>query len=184
MDITELDAESVIEETSQASNLLQRAQERRQQRETHLYLDVPTWDGDLVAEYRILDPNEMKLVAEQAAARMRTNHLEPGENGIALIASMCVGLHVVDRETSERVPIMDEFGVVNYSRIAKFLGKSHILKTQSDAVKYLMSERDPDDPDKYIVNLVAITLHANAVQSWMRDTSKRTVDLEALLGEF
>jgi hypothetical protein len=182
MTIPDID-QPVIEETSQAVNLLQKAQERRQKRETHLYLDVPTWDGDLIAEYRILDPDEMRLVADATAARIRQGNAEPGSNDMGLLNAMCVGLHVFDREDNKRVPILDEFGIVNYTRIAKFLGKDHILKTANDAIKYLMSERDPDDEDKYIVNLVAISLHANSVQRWMRDTSKRTVDLEALLGE-
>lgn len=173
----------VIEETSQATNLLQAAQERRQQRETHLYLDVPTWDGDLIAEYRILTPEEMKAIASNTAARMRNGGLEPGSNDMVLINAMCCGLHLRDPESGDRVALTDEFGVVNYARVAKKLGKDHILKDSFDAIKYLMSERDPEDPDKYIVNLVAITLHANAVQRWMRDTSKRTVDLEAILGE-
>lgn len=181
MTIPEID-KPVIEENSQATNLLRQAQERRQKRETHLFLDVPTWDGDLIAEYRILDPDEMRRVAEQTAARMR-NGAEPGSNDIGLISAMCVGLHVLDRETGDRIPITDGFGHVNYARIATYLGKDHILRTTSDAIKYLMSERDPDDEDKYIVNLVAISLHANTVQRWMRDPSKRSVDLEALLGE-
>src|SRR3954468_24834280 len=137
--------EPVIEETSRAANLLQKAQERRQKRETHLYLDVPTWDGDLVAEYRILDPDEMRMLADQTAARLRQGDAEPGSNDMDLLNAMCVGLHVFDREETKLEPIIDDFGIVNFTRIDKFLGKQHILKTAFDAIKYLMSERDPDD---------------------------------------
>ena len=172
----------LIEETSSAVNILQKAQERRQKRETHLFLDVPTWDGDLVAEYRILDPDEMKAMAEKSIARAR-NGAEPGANDIALIMATHVGLHVLDRETGERVAITDDFGHVGYGRIAKFLGKELVLRNTVDSIKYLMSERDPDNSDSYIVNLIAISLHSQSIQRWMRDPSKRTLDLEDLLGE-
>lgn len=170
------------DEVSGAASLLQKAQERRQKREAHLFLDVPTWGGDLIAEYRILNPDEMKRVATTALAN-NNGVKEPGANDIALINAMCVGLHVWDSEKEERVPITDEFGHVNYGRIANFLGKSHVIKNSADAVKYVMSERDPDNPDNYIVNLVAISLHAAEIQRWVRDPSKRRVNLEALLGE-
>jgi hypothetical protein len=40
-----------VDTASAASTLLQKAQERRQKRESTLFLDVPTWDGDLIAEH-------------------------------------------------------------------------------------------------------------------------------------
>jgi hypothetical protein len=171
-----------VDTASAANTLLQKAQERRQKRESTLFLDVPTWDGDLIAEYAILDPDAMKAFASQAAANAR-NGAEPGSNDMLLIARMCVGLHVWDGEANKRVSIIDEFGHVGYDRIAKFLGKDHILTSQAEAIKYVMSERDKNDPDKYVVNLIAINLHAASIQKWMRDTSKRSVNLEELLGE-
>jgi hypothetical protein len=184
MSSTDLYQEEVpqVDTASAASTLLQKAQERRQKRESTLFLDVPTWDGDLIAEYRILGPDEMKAFSTKALARAR-NGAEPGANDMALIAAMCVGLYVMDPDTSKREPITDEFGHVGYNRIASFLGKEHVIDSQAEAIKYLMSERDKNDPDKYVVNLIAINLHAASIQRWMRDTSKRSVDLEALLGE-
>ena len=169
--------------TSNALTILQKAQEKRQKRESHLFLDVPSWDGDLIAEYRILDPDEMKASADRAMLISRNGGSKPGDNDIQMIISMHVGLHVLDRATGKREAITDEYGHVGFDRIAIYLGKEHLIESQADAVKYLMSERDEKDPDKFVVNIVAITLHANAIQNWMRDTSKRKVDLGALLGE-
>lgn len=172
-----------VDTVSGAASLLQKAQERRQQRETTLFLDVPTWDGDLIAEYAILGPDQMKTLTQKLINNSKNGNAEPGSNDIELLNAHCVGLYVRDPDSGDRLPVEDEFGIVNYARMARQLGKEHTLKTAAETIKYLMSERDKDDPDKYIVNLIAISLHAAAVQRWMRDPSKRSVDLEALLGE-
>lgn len=170
------------DQASPVQNLLADAQERRAKREVHLFLDVPTWDGDLVAEYKVFDPDEIQRLAQKLAAASR-NGAQPGDNDIAVIIAAHVGLHILDPATGKRVAIEDEFGHVGYDRIAKFLGKEDILKSQSDTIKYLTGERDKDDPNVWKTNLVAITMHANAINRWMRDPSKRTVSLEDLLGE-
>ena len=171
-----------LDETNTAQNLIQQAQDRRAKRETHLFLDIPTWDGDLIGEYKILGPDAMKALAEASVARSR-NNAEPGSNDIAAIIAMHVGLHILDRETGKRVAITDEFGHVGFDRIAKFLGQEDILHSQADAIKYLTGDRDKDDPKKFTVNIVALMTHASTIQRWSRDPSKRTFSLEEILGE-
>ncbi|HEY7414424.1 MAG TPA: hypothetical protein VH593_04470, partial [Ktedonobacteraceae bacterium] len=87
-----------------------------------------------------------------------------------------------DPETGERVPIEDEYGHVGYNRIAAVLGKEDELQSNSDVVRYLMSERNDDG--SWTENIAAISIHANAISRWMRDPSKRGVDLDDLLGEY
>jgi hypothetical protein len=98
-----------------------------------------------------------------------------------VIVAASVGLYMRDPDTRERVAIDDEYGHVGYDRIAKMLGKDDELRSNADAVRYLMSERDEDGG--WVENNMAISLHANAIGRWMRDPSKRGVDLDELLGE-
>lgn len=169
---------------ARSQSLLQAAEQRRSERETSLFLDVPTWNGDLIAEYRVVEPKKLRKMAEAAMRQARNNgaEIEPGANDLRLIVASCVGLYMKDPETGERVPIEDEFGHVGYDRIAALLGKDDEIKSNTEAVKYLTGEREEDGSWTY--NIVAVSMHADAIAKWTRDPSKRGLDLEALLGEF
>lgn len=170
-------------DSARGLSLLQDAEQRRAEREHSLFLDVPTWNGDLIAEYRVPSPDNLRKLAEAAIRRVRSNNgkNEPGANDVSLIAAANVGLYMKDPETEDRVPIEDEVGHVGYDRIATTLGKDGELQSQFDVIRYMMAERNDDGT--YTQNVLAISMHANAIQRWMRDTSKRGVDLEDLLGE-
>lgn len=171
-------------ETARGLSLLQQAEERRAKRENHLFLDIPTWDGDLIAEYRVVPPSELKVMAERALRRQRNGaESSPAQSDIDLILSACVGLYAFDREDGERVAIEDEFGHVGFNRIMSILGKEDEIKSASEAVKYLMADRDDDGG--WVENTVAISMHGDRIGRWMRDTSRKGVTaLEELLGEF
>ena len=168
-------------EMAKATSLLQAAEERRAKRETNLFLDVPSWDGDLVAEYKIIPPKEMTLIAERVARKFKQNSNDATIGDIELIIHSCVGLHMLDPDTGKRVAIEDEFGIVGYDRIASVLGKEDEVKSNADAVRYLTAERAEDG--SWEENVTAINQHAQRIQRWMRDPSKRTVDLQELLSE-
>jgi hypothetical protein len=168
-------------QNAQGVSLLKKAEERRQEREHTLFLDVPSWDGDLIAEYRVVLTDDMKKIAEAALRRSRNGSGQPAANDISVIAAACVGLYIKDPETGERVPIEDEYGHVGYDRIANVLGKQDELKSNSDAIRYVMGERTKDGG--WVENITAISIHANTIGKWMRDPSKSNVDLEDLLGE-
>jgi hypothetical protein len=168
---------------AQSLSILKDAQKRRQEREHTLFLAVPSWDGDLICEYRVVPPDELTRVAERAVQRARNNgKVQPASNDIAMIVAACVGLYVKHPETGERVPVEDEFGHVGYNRIAKVLGKEDEIKSNADAVRYLMAERDEEGG--WTENIMAMSLHANSIGKWTRDPGRRGVDLEELLGEF
>lgn len=172
-------------ETARGLSLLQDAEQRRAKRQNHLFLDIPTWDGDLVAEYKVVAKKDLKVMAERALRRQRNSNgsdADPAQNDIDLILTACVGLHAFDRDTGERVAIEDEAGHVGYDRITEILGRDDI-KSASDAVRYLMADRDDDGG--WVENVVAISMHGDRIGRWMRDTSRKGASaLEEILGEF
>jgi hypothetical protein len=163
------------------ASLLQQADKRRLERERNLFLDVPSWDGDLVAEYRVVPKEELRLIAERAMRRAKNKESRAIENDMDLLATANVGLHARDPESGDRVPIEDGYGIVTYGRIAPILGKEEEIKSNSDAIRYLMAERNNDGT--WQENIVAIGIHAQSVSRWMRDPSKRGTSLEDMLGE-
>src|SRR5262245_42355770 len=167
-------------------SLLRDAERKRSQRSTSLFLDIPTWDGLLVGEYRVQDPEKLRKMAQNMARAMRATNgkdMEPGINDITTIIACNVGLYARDPDTGENVPIEDEAGHVGYDRICKVLGRDEITSNR-EAVKYLMGERDEDDPTKWVHNVVAVSVHADKIAKWMRDPSRHGIDIEELLGEF
>jgi hypothetical protein len=165
----------------QGLSLLKEAQQRRQARERTLFLDVPSWDGDLVCEYRVVSPDGLKKLAEKAMRRNRNGNAEAGANDVLMIIASAVGLYIKNPENGERVAIEDEFGHVSYNRIANILGKEDEIKSNVEAVRYLMGERDEDGG--WVENIMAMSLHANAIAKWMKDPSKHGVEIDDLLGE-
>lgn len=176
------DATDIVE-ASRATSLLKSAQKRREERESHLFIDIPSWNGDMVGEYKIIPKDHMMKLAKRVAAKMRTNGNDSTPGDIELIVHSCVGLYVRDPETGDRVPIEDEFGIVDFGRIAEVLGVEDQIQSSSDAVRYLTGERDDDSDEGWSENVEAINQHAQRISRWMRDPSKRTVDLQDLLSE-
>lgn len=168
-------------DSAQSLTLLQEAQKKRQARERTLFLDVPSWNGDLIAEYRVVPPEDLKRIAEGALRRARNGSPEPAENDVSMIVAACVGLYMKNPEDGQRVALEDEFGIVKFNRIAHMLGKDDEIKDNRTAVRYLMSERDENGG--WTPNVLAISLHANAIAKWTKDPSKRDIDVDELLGE-
>ena len=162
-------------------SLLRDAEQKRSEREKSLFLDIPSWDGSLIGEYRLIDKNELTKLAERQIRRFRQGDRDTLKNDIELIVLSCVGLYARDPESGDRVSIEDEFGIVKYDRIGKVLGKDEEIKSASDAVKYLTAEREENGV--WEENSIAIGIHAQSISRWMRDPSKRTFDIEELLGE-
>lgn len=170
-------------ENARGASLLKSAEQRRAQREKHLFLDIPSWDGDLIGEYALIEKENMVRIAERMARKMRQDGADATIGDIELIVQACVGLHARDPQTGDRVPIEDEFGIVKFDRIASVLGVEDQIKSNADAVRYLTAERSDDDDDDWTENVTAINRHAAQISRWMRDPSRRSVDLEALLSE-
>jgi hypothetical protein len=181
-DNKELEGVGTALQNAQGLSLLKEAEKRRQEREHTLFLDVPSWDGDLIAEYRVVPPDDIRRIAEAALRRSRNgNRSEVASNDVLVIATACVGLYVKNPENDERVPIEDDFGHVRYDRIAHVLGKQDEIKSSSEAIRYLMGERTKEGG--WTENIMAISIHANAIGKWMRDPSRSDVDLDDILGE-
>lgn len=169
-------------ENARGVSLLRDAQKRRDARTKNLFLDIPTWDGLLCAEYEIIPKEELRVMGERAQRKIRAGEIDASVFDVDLIIRAGVGLYSRDPDTGDRVPIEDEFGLVGFDRIAIVLDKEAQIDSQQKAVRYLMAERGDDD-DTWVENVIAISMHAKAISRWMRDPSKRSLDLDELLGE-
>jgi hypothetical protein len=168
------DTSSAAEEARGVS-LLREAAKRREQSGDTLFLEVPTWGGDLIAEYKVIDRQRLEGLIQRIQKESRNGNSSSARTAadIDLLVEANVGLYAFDAEASlerddeGRVAIEDEIGTVTYSRIGPILGKE--FPSVRAAVLYLMKD-----------NGLAITAHAVIVARWMRDPSKTAEQLMAL----
>lgn len=167
---------------ARGASLIRQAEQTRQKRENSLFLDIPSWDGALIGEYRIIDKIVLQKLTERQIRRFRSGDRDTVKNDIELILTACVGLWARDPESGDRVAIEDDVGIVKFDRIAQVLGKGEEIKSAIEAVKYLTAEVRRED-GTWEENSMAIGIHSQSIGRWMRDPSKRSLDIEDLLGE-
>jgi hypothetical protein len=176
---------------ARSKSLLDRAKAKRAERESHLFIDVPSWDGDLIAEYRVLGAKELDVMSENAARKIRAGESDQIHADLDLIAKAAVGLHMIDPESGDRVPLEDDNGKVGYDRAAHVLGVfddptvSPKVDSVYKTINFLFGEKKEGGQEgEWVENPTAVTMHAQRIARWMRDPSKSGLNvLEEILGE-
>jgi hypothetical protein len=162
-------------EEARGVSLLREAAARREQSGDTLFLEVPTWGGDLIAEYKVIDRQRLEALIQRIQKESRNGNSSSARTAadIDLLVEANVGLYAFDAEASlgggddeGRVAIEDEIGMVTFGRVGPILGKE--FPSVRAAVLYLMKD-----------NGLAITAHAVIVARWMRDPSKTAEQLMA-----
>lgn len=177
-DETDLDlaagAESTAAEEAKGISLLRHAEQRRAESKDALFLDVPSWNGDLIAEYRVVDRTRLETMVRKIQQEAKgNNNTARTQADIDLILEANVGLYAYDaeggpEEADRRAPIEDDLGLVPYTRVSMVLGKNGMINSARAAVLYLFKD-----------NAVAISAHALTIARWMRDPSKDPLAEEA-----
>lgn len=170
--------ETTAPEEAKGISLLRKADKSRAKRTNTLYLDVPSWAGDLIAAYRVVDRQRLETMVRkiQQEAKSGSDSSARTAADIDLILEANVGLYAYDPEggpepEDRRAPIEDDLGVVPFNRFGDILlrirpedreGKpAPRLNSARAVVLYAMED-----------NAVAISAHALMIARWMRDPSK------------
>ena len=146
-------------------SLLAQIKARRDERAADEFLDlpIPTWGGELVARYEVVDRDTLE--------RMIARRNPSAQVDADFLVRACSGIYMLDGDTGELVPVPGHYeGEV--ARYDAALGEALSLDAGSgrELVTYLFRD-----------NVVAISSHALKVLRWMQDTSREVDD--ALLGE-
>lgn len=172
-------------EEAKGISLLRGAAERRENRVHNLFLDVPSWDGDVIAEYSVVNRPKLESMARKISAESKGGNESSLRTAadIDFILEACVGLYAYDpegeTEESRRVPIMDDLGKVPYNRfgdiLVKIAGEGRTVKAAPRSAREVvlkMFAKDQEDPS------VPISAHAMIIARWMRDPSKPMTSLD------
>lgn len=182
-------ARTTAAEEARGVSLLQEAEHEREHRDDTLYLDIPSWGGDLIGAYRPIERTRLETMIRKIMKETRKSRGPNSDTNartaadIDLITATCIGIYARDpgwdgREDAEesRVPVLVGSDPATYGTINEVLRKPQI-RSQRDAVLYLFakppSEGGPGgDPG------VPISAHALTIARYMRDPSKDPTDLE------
>lgn len=122
----------------------------------YLDLPIPTWNGDLVARYQVIERRQAERLQQQFAKAKGG-----GDSDLDFIIRACVSIWMPDADgTLVRVETDDGRPVRYDGQLAQLLGLDDPQMTARQIVGYLFRE-----------NQIAISAHANRVATWMQDTS-------------
>lgn len=178
-------AETTAVEEAKGVSLLRKAAERREKRVHAAFIDVPSWDGDLIAEYQVVNRGKLETMARKISAESKGGNESSLRTAadIDFIVEACVGLYAYDpegdSEEARRVAITDDLGKVPYTRFGDILVRiagegrtvTHAPRTAREVVLKTFA-KDNEDP------AVPISAHAMMIARWMRDPSKAPTTLD------
>jgi hypothetical protein len=159
----ELDIEpgtDAAEVAADSRSLLDRIKSRRDEREDVLTIDIPSWDGDLQAKYRVVDRAEIEKMVRRIRIRSTGNGNTGSQADTDFLINACVGVIAVDDETNVERPLTSGYTM----ELAEMLGRPEIT-TPRELVAYLFKG-----------NTIALGAHAIKVARWMQDTTKPVED--------
>lgn len=138
-----------------AGSLIDRVRARREERvaDEHLDLPVPTWGGELVARFRVVD----SVIFERIAKRLQSGKTDTGADADFLCAA-CAGVFVRDDDGPLEAVLCDGKPVAFDKGLADVLGVE--VERAREVVYYLVKD-----------NQLALSLFAVKVINWMQDTS-------------
>lgn len=173
-------AETTAAEEALGESLLRKAQKARHERDDVLYLDIPSWDGDIVGAYRVLDRTTMERLIRKITKESKNGNSSANlrtKADIDLIVRACVGLYARNPDSDAEEGSHDDLVQLKvgdepatYGSINELLKSDQIRDTNS-AVMYLFA-KDGGDAG------VAISAHALTIARYMQDPSKDPTDLE------
>lgn len=145
---------------------LARIKARRDERlsDESLRLEIPTWDGDLIARYKVLRRNKWEEIIKRSRKDVGAD--------LDFIAQACIGIIMRDPESGEHIELQEGGEPIRFDeRLARMLDFTPPDKSPVRAiVMYMFKGND-----------VSTAAHAATIARWMTNTSAEVAD--AVVGE-
>ncbi len=140
-----------------------RAKRRERSKRTTVKLPIPGWSDALVAEYRVIDWDELKRIADEVEKSRSPRATLYGH--VQTLVSACVGFYVKPDSKTDLVPLnetVDEFGEAPVLYDTRLVQATGIEPSEPKARAILRALFDDD----YLV-----TLHHNEYMEWRGEAS-------------
>ncbi len=150
-------------------SVLDRVKRRRTNKADTLWIDIPSWGGDMKAEYQVLDPDEVQKMIRRVQARQRKGGDQRYDStpDLDFLVKACIGVKAVDAETEEEQVLASgyEMKLVEMLDPQDEDGNPITIRDQRGLVAYLVKH-----------NGIALAAHAQKIARWMQDTAKPVED--------
>lgn len=143
-----------------SKSLLDRIKAARDERPDELEIDIPSWDGDLQAKYRVVHRAEVEKMVRRIRSRTHGNGQTGSTADVDFLINACIGVQAYDADTDTTQHLTNGYTM----ELAEMLGKTEITNPRQ-LVAYLFKG-----------NTIAIGAHAIKVARWMQDTTKSVED--------
>lgn len=164
---------SAAEQAIDSKSILQKIQDRRNEREDILTTDIPTWDGELRAKYQVVDRADIeKMIRKARISSAQRNGASATEGDTDFLIKACVGVIGYDSETDTEFGITDGYTMELAGMLDPKYPRGHPMEGQPVPITH------PRELVAYLFkwNGVAIALHGQKIARWMQDTSKPVED--------
>lgn len=150
-------------------SVLDRVKKRRTNTVDTLWLDIPSWGGDMRAEYQVLDPDEVQKMIRRVQARQRKGEDKRYDStpDLDFLIKACINVKAIDPETDEEQHLTKGFVM----ELVEMLDPK-------DQDENPIEIKDPRGLVAYLVkyNGIALAAHAQKIARWMQDTAKPVED--------
>lgn len=157
------------EELSQSA--LDRIVRRRQERSDILEIDIPSWDGDLIACYQVLGRQDLERMIRTIRARARDQKgtATGGDADLDFLIKACVEVKGYDQESDQKFHISDGYDMDLAGKITLYdeFENEIEVKNPRQLVACMLGKKDSS---------IALAAHSVKVARWMQDTSKNPIE--------
>lgn len=173
MDVTEQDAAPELgadgdaAEVARGQSLLDRAQQRREERKGTEEFNIPTWGGELLARYKVVPRRELnKIINKGRGKKGEAADRADVESDCDFLIKACVGIVARDIDTEEREEVASGYN----EDLTRKLNKEDKIGSARELVLYMFSDKEGK------ANTVALGAHCMKVARWMQDPSRPVDD--------
>lgn len=153
-------------------SVLDRIKKRRDEAEDFLTIDIPSWDGDLRAKYKVLDRDYVEKMIRRIRARANGAATSGIEAEADFLIEACVEILGYDAENDKEFHVANGYGADLSAALDPKWPQGHPQAGQSiqfssdrELVVYMLKW-----------NGIALATHAQTVARWMQDLKKPVTD--------
>lgn len=163
---------SAAEVAADHNSVLDRIKKRRDEAEEFLTVDIPSWDGDLKAKYKVLPRAEVEKMIRRVRARQNGAPQTGIEAEADFLIESCVGIIGYDAETDETFRVGNGYDMdlardldPRYPKGHPQEGEPVRISDERELVVYMLKW-----------NGIALAAHAQTVAKWMQDLKVPVAD--------
>lgn len=153
-------------------SVLDRITKRRDEQDEYLTIDIPSWDGDLQAKYKVLPRDYVEKTIRKIRARANGASASGVESEADFLIAACVEVVGYNVDTDETFHIADGYTMDLARDLNPKYPKGHAqegepvkINNEKELVVYMLKW-----------NGIALAAHAQAVARWMQNLKKPIED--------